>query len=114
MAKQLSERDLHPPRGGNVPPLIGNQLESFLELLGNQWQVMEEQRLEKEFKFSDFQGALEFTNKVGALAESVDHHPEIYLTWGKVKITIWTHSIGGLSDADFIFAAKADQFINVP
>ena len=113
MAKELSERDLHPPRGGNVPPLKGNQLESFLALLGNQWQVMEEQRLEKEFKFSDFQAALEFANKVGELAETVDHHPEIYLSWGKVKITIWTHSIGGLSDADFIFAVRADQLIIV-
>jgi len=113
MAKELSQRDLHPPRGGNILPLKGTQLESFLELLGNQWQVLEEQRLEKEFKFSDFQGALDFTNKVGVLAESVGHHPEIYLTWGKVKITIWTHSIGGLSEADLVFAARADQLVRV-
>ena len=114
MAKELSKRDLHPPRGGNVLPLVGTQLDSFLGLLGNDWQVLDEQRLEKDYKFSDFQGALDFTNRVGSLAESVDLHPEIYLAWGKVKITIWTHSIGGLSEADFIFAAKADQFANIP
>jgi len=63
----------------------------------------------KEFKFRDFQGALDFTNRVGSLAESQGHHPDIYLTWGKVKLTVWTHKIDGLTESDFIFAAKTDQ-----
>jgi len=109
MAHELAQRDLIPPHGKKVPPLKGSQLETFLDLLGNQWRVIEEQRLEKEFKFKNFKGALDFTNRIGELAESVDHHPEIWLTWGKAKITIWTHSIGGLSEADFVFAARTDQ-----
>jgi 4a-hydroxytetrahydrobiopterin dehydratase len=78
--------------------------------LGNDWIVVDEHHLEKEFKFKDFQAALDFTNNIGALAEEVDHHPEICLTWGKARVTIWTHSIGGLSEADFVFAARADGF----
>jgi 4a-hydroxytetrahydrobiopterin dehydratase len=109
MASELAQRDLIPPHDEKVPALKGAQLESFLDLLGNQWQVLEEQRLEKEFKFKNFREALDFTNRIGELAESVDHHPEIWLTWGKARITIWTHSIGGLSEADFVFAARADQ-----
>jgi 4a-hydroxytetrahydrobiopterin dehydratase len=109
---ELSQRDLKPPRDGNTLPLTGEELASLFELLGNHWIVLQDQRLAKEYKFSDFQGALEFTNRVGALAESVDHHPEICLSWGKVRITIWTHSIGGLSEADFVFAAKVDQLSN--
>ena len=109
MAKELSQRDLIPPLGRNTLPLKGAELASFMELLGDQWRVLDDQRLEKEFKFTDFQGGLDFTNHVGALAESVNHHPEICLSWGKVRITIWTHSIGGLSEADFIFAAKVDN-----
>ena len=54
---------------------------------------------------------MEFTNKVGALAEEIFHHPDIFLTWGKVKISIWTHKIDGLNEADFIFAAKADALV---
>jgi len=71
--------------------------------------MIDEHHLEKTFQFENFQQALDFTNAVGELAESVDHHPEICLTWGKAKITIWTHSIGGLSDADFIFAARCEE-----
>jgi len=105
----LAQRDLIPPRSKDSPPLTGTALQSMLSLLNNNWQVVDGQRLEKTYKCKDFQEALDFTNKIGVLAESVDHHPEICLTWGKVKITIWTHSIGGLSEADFIFAARADQ-----
>ena len=53
--------------------------------------------------------ALDFTNKVGELAENQGHHPDIYLAWGKVKLTIWTHKVGGLTESDFVLAAKADQ-----
>jgi 4a-hydroxytetrahydrobiopterin dehydratase len=64
--------------------------------------------LEKEYKFKDFRQALDFTNKVGELAESQGHHPDIHLAWGKVKLSIWTHKIDGLTESDFVFAAKAD------
>jgi 4a-hydroxytetrahydrobiopterin dehydratase len=59
--------------------------------------------------FSNFRKALDFTIKVGELAENQNHHPDIYLAWGKAKLSIWTHKIDGLTESDFIFAAKADQ-----
>lgn len=105
---RLAERDLKPPKSG--APLQGDALRSLEEELASDWQVVDGHHLEKEFKFDDFQQALDFTNRVGELAEQVDHHPEICFTWGKAKITIWTHSIGGLSEADFVFAARCDKF----
>lgn len=108
---ELAKREFNLPQSSKTPSLKGDDLNSLIEILGNGWQVIEEHHLEKVYKFKDFQEALDFTNKVGELAESVDHHPEICLTWGKAKITIWTHSIGGLSEADFIFAARADRLL---
>ena len=107
---ELAKRDLSPPSGSEGSALKEPQLSGLYNLLGNEWLVVDEHYLEKEYKFKDFQSALDFTNEVGALAEEVDHHPEICLSWGVVKVTIWTHSVGGLSEADFIFAAKSDQF----
>ena len=63
---------------------------------------------ERDFKFADFRQALDFTNRVGALAEAQQHHPDIYLAWGKVKLTLWTHKIDGLTESDFVFAAKVN------
>ena len=97
-----------PCRGG-VPPLKGEELSALARELGNGWRVVEEHHLEKEFAFRDFAEALAFTNRVGALAEEEGHHPDIYLAWGKVRITIWTHKIDGLSRSDFVLAAKIDQ-----
>ena len=81
----------------------------FKEKLGNNWQIIDEHHLEKEYIFDNFRNALDFTIKVGELAENQNHHPDIYLAWGKVKLTIWTHKIEGLTESDFIFAAKADK-----
>ena len=103
----LSERECKPCQGG-VPPLAGEELTDLLHRPGNNWEVIDGHHLEKQYSFKDFAEALEFTNKVGALAEEIFHHPDIFLAWGKVKITIWTHKIDGLNEADFIFAAKAD------
>ena len=79
------------------------------EKLKNDWKIIIEHHLEKEYSFINFKEALEFTIKVGELAENQDHHPDIFLTWGKVKVTIWTHKIDGLTESDFIFAAKTDR-----
>jgi 4a-hydroxytetrahydrobiopterin dehydratase len=106
--RDLAQRELTPPRGKDISPLKGEPLSALLVLLGQEWELVEEHHLTKSYGFKDFQSALDFTTRVGALAESVDHHPEICLTWGRVTITLWTHSIGGLSEADFIFAARAD------
>jgi 4a-hydroxytetrahydrobiopterin dehydratase len=97
------------PCQGGVPPLKGDELAAFKEKLGSEWNVVNEHHLEKTFTFENFQEALDFTNRVGALAEAEAHHPDIYLAWGRVTITIWTHKIDGLTESDFILAAKADQ-----
>ena len=104
----LAARECVPCRGG-IDPLRGAELERWHDMLGNDWQVIDGHHLEKTFKFADFVQALDFTNKVGALAEEVNHHPEISLTWGRVHISIYTHKIGGLAEADFIWAAKVDR-----
>ena len=106
----LAEKECVPCKGG-MPPLKGAELSKLSRELGGGWQVVKEHHLEKEYPFKDFREALEFTNKVGELAEAQGHHPDIYLTWGKVRLTIWTHKIDGLTESDFVLAAKADQLL---
>ena len=72
------------------------------------WQVVDGHHLEKTYRFADFGEALAFTNRIGAVAERQGHHPDIHLTWGKVGVSIWTHKIDGLTESDFILAAKFD------
>jgi 4a-hydroxytetrahydrobiopterin dehydratase len=105
---ELAKLECMPCRGG-VPPLRGKELEDLLQKLGGGWRVVDEHHLEKEYRFKDFREALAFTNRVGELAEAQGHHPDIYLAWGKVRLTIWTHKIDGLTESDFVFAAKADN-----
>ena len=104
----LAKKTCIPCKGG-VPPLKGTKLDDLLEKLKNDWKIIKEHHLEKEYSFKNFKEALNFTIKVGELAENQGHHPDIFLTWGKVKLTIWTHKIDGLTESDFIFAAKADK-----
>ena len=104
----LASKQCVPCRGG-APPLKGVGIKALHEKLGSDWRVVEEHHLEKTFRFKDFREALDFTVRVGELAEQQGHHPDIYLAWGKVNVTIWTHKIDGLTESDFIFAAKADQ-----
>ena len=84
-------------------------LEKRYKALGGGWQIVDGHHLEKEYRFPDFRQALEFTNRIGELAEEVNHHPEICVTWGRATITLWTHKIDGLTESDFILAAKIDQ-----
>jgi 4a-hydroxytetrahydrobiopterin dehydratase len=103
----LASKPCIPCRGG-VPPLKGEALASLHRQVDG-WQVVEEHHITKLFKFPDFRQALAFVNQVGELAEEQGHHPNIYLAWGKVEITIWTHKIDGLTESDFILAAKIDR-----
>ena len=89
--------------------MSGVELEKLLRELGGGWVVVDEHHLEKAYSFTDFVTALAFTNKIGMIAEEQGHHPDIHLTWGKVGLKIWTHKIDGLTESDFVLAAKADE-----
>lgn len=106
--EKLSEKKCEPCEGG-VDPLTRKEFEGYLEQLPD-WKVLEDKKIEKEFQFKDFPQALEFVNKVGAVAEAEGHHPDIFVhDWNKVKISLWTHAIGGLSINDFVVASKVDR-----
>ncbi len=104
----LAAKECVPCKGG-VPPLEGEELDRLHQQLGGGWQVVDGHHLIKEYRFPDFAQALAFTNRVGELAEQVNHHPEICLTWGRVRLEIYTHKIDGLTESDFVWAAKADR-----
>ena len=108
MSTELARKECVPCEGG-VPPLEGEELRELQEELDAGWKVVDEHHLEKEFEFDDFVGALDFVNRVGALAEEQGHHPNIYLTWGLARIQIWTHKIDGLTESDFVLAAKIEE-----
>ena len=107
----LADKECVPCKGG-MPPLKGAALKKYSSQLSGGWKVIRGHHLERGFKFKDFRKALDFTNKVGELAEEQGHHPDIYLAWGKVKLTVWTHKIDGLTESDFVFAAKVDRVLN--
>ena len=107
MGTKLSEKTCVPCRGG-VPPLSGDELQALAAQIDS-WLVVDHHHLEKQFDFSDFKEALNFVNRIGNLAEDQGHHPDIYLAWGKVGVTIWTHKIDGLTESDFVLAAKVDD-----
>ena len=109
MAEQLADKKCVPCRGG-TPPLKGKELKDLHKIVP-QWNVVEAHHLTREYKFPDFAQALEFVNRVGALAEEQGHHPDILLAWGKVGITLWTHKVDGLTESDFIMAAKIDRIL---
>lgn len=96
---------------GGVDPLTPQDTKDFLKQLNKSWNIVNNHELERNFKFPDFKSALAFTNKVGDIAESEGHHPDIFLSWGKVRITLFTHAIDGLSVNDFIVAAKIDKIL---
>lgn len=107
MTMDLLSRHCQPlPEG--TGPLKGEALEHYKGAVSDRWEVVDGHRLEGTFEFDDFMGALRFTNEAGEIAEAEGHHPEITLTWGKATVRIWTHSIDGLSDNDFILAARID------
>lgn len=92
-----------------APTLNADEIREFHKSLKEGWEVIDNKKLKKTYKFKNFKEALEFTNKVGLLAEDEGHHPDIYLSWGKVVIELWTHKINGLHVNDFILAAKIDE-----
>lgn len=106
MAEDLRSRSCKPCEGG--APLRGSELTDLAAAVPG-WKVVEEHHLQRTYTFPDFASALRFVNEVGAVAEQEQHHPDIALRWGKVEITLWTHAVRGLSENDFILAAKIDH-----
>jgi 4a-hydroxytetrahydrobiopterin dehydratase len=103
----LSSKTCVPCRGG-IPPLAGAELAALANQVP-QWKVIDGHHISRAFEFPDFVQALAFVNKVGEVAESQGHHPDILLGWGKAVVTTWTHKIDGLTESDFILAAKIDK-----
>ena len=104
----LVSKTCKPCRGG-VPPVHGEELLRLSSELDAGWRIVDEHHLEREFKLKDFREALEVTNTIGAIAEAEDHHPDILVSYGEVRVTLWTHKVDGLTENDFILAAKIDQ-----
>ena len=93
---------------GDTPPVKGQEITELQRQLDESWEVVDEHHLTREFAFKDFARALSHVNRVAEIAEDQGHHPDIYLAWGKVGVKIWTHKIDGLTESDFILAAKID------
>ncbi len=97
------------PCEAGAPALSGNVLKSYVDELKGGWELKDGNHIEKTFRFKNFAEALAFTNKIGQVAEEEGHHPDIYLSWGRAKVTLWTHKAKGLTENDFIMAAKIDR-----
>lgn len=97
------------PCEGGIPPFTPQQVKEYLVQISADWTPIEDKRLERKFKFKDFKEAMEFVNKVAVIAEEEQHHPDIKIFYSLVTITLWTHAISGLSENDFIMAAKIDK-----
>ncbi len=104
----LADKTCVPCKGG-VPPLGAEKIREMLGQLQPGWQINAQGHLEKNYDFKDFAQALAFVNRVGAVAEAEGHHPDLYVSWGRCRIEIWTHKIHGLTESDFYLAAKADR-----
>ncbi len=103
----LADLQCVPCRGG-VTPLPGPEIEKLLGQLEG-WQVVNEHHLKKTYRFKDFDESLQFVSRIGTLAEQQGHHPDICFGWGKAEVRIWTHKIDGLTESDFVLAAKIDK-----
>ena len=104
---ELANKSCVPCRGG-VPPLRGEEIDELAKQVAA-WEVVEEHHLRRRYEFPNFRRALEFVNRVGQVAESEGHHPDISFGWGHCELVIYTHAIDGLTESDFILAAKIDR-----
>ena len=111
---ELAERTCVPCRGG-VPPLTPEEYAPLLNQLGDGWRVLERpgsphavRYLERTYRYKNFSGALDAAIAIGRMADEQNHHPDLHVAWGALRVEVWTHKIGGLTESDFIFAAKCD------
>ena len=97
------------PCQGGVPPLSENEMKELITKISPEWEIIDNHHLLREWKFSNFQSALDFTNVAGSICEEQNHHADFELSWGRVQTIIFTHKIDGLVESDFILAAKFDK-----
>ena len=107
MSEALAQKHCVPCEGG-TPALSSDSIQSLLGQIKG-WQPRDDKALEKSFKFKDFLGAVDFVNAVTPVAEAEGHHPDLFVKWGEVRVSLTTHAVGGLTENDFILAAKIDQ-----
>ena len=105
--RELAKKKCVPCTVG-TPPLKGDKLKQFYDELEEGWELVGEKQIEKTYKFKNFKEALAFVNDLGKIAEEEGHHPDLLLSWGKVRVVLSTHKIQGLSESDFVMAAKCD------
>lgn len=110
MSTNLTEQHCVPCEGG-VPPLADAEIQKYLTEVGGNWDHVPSlvHKIKKEFKFKDFKEAMAFVNQVADLAEAEGHHPDIHISWNKVRLELFTHAIHGLSENEFILAAKIER-----
>ena len=107
-ANELAQKKCVPCRGG-TPPLSTEQAKAYLAAVP-EWRVSADgKQIARTFTYKDFIQAMKFVNKVAGVAEEQGHHPDIHIHWNKVELVLWTHSIGGLHENDFVMAAKIDR-----
>ena len=92
-----------------VPPLSVERAQELLAELGGGWALDADGHLTRQYEFRNFVDALDFANRVGAIAEEQSHHPDLYVAWGRCRVDIWTHKIDGLTESDFYLAAKISR-----
>jgi 4a-hydroxytetrahydrobiopterin dehydratase len=115
---ELAQRACVPCRGG-VAPLDDAEIAPLLEQLGAGWHVADRadsrhgavRLLTCTYRFGDFASAMQAALQIGELAEEQQHHPDLHVSWGRLAVDVWTHKIGGLTESDFIFAAKCDALV---
>src|SRR5262245_36315011 len=107
MSTELADKKCVPCRGG-VPPLNAAEIVPLLQQLHG-WEVENDRKLIKSFPFKNFVDPVKFVNAITEVAETEGHHPDLYVRWGEVKVYIWTHKVDGLTESDFIMAAKIDK-----
>lgn len=105
---ELSKKKCVPCEGG-VPPLDEKQIKEYKEQISSGWKVIDNNKLAKEFSFVSYRQTIDFVNKVADIAENEGHHPVLHIYFGRAVAELWTHSVNGLSENDFILAAKIDK-----
>jgi len=96
------------PCEGGVAPLEKSEIGSFMEQLHGDWKIVDENKISREFSFVNYRHTIDFVNQVADLAEQEGHHPVLHVYYARLVVELWTHAINGLSENDFILAAKID------